>query len=68
MKKKLPKRIFVKYDDPGDGEEYLIAADDYETLATDVGGVVVVGIYELVSTGKLATKSEFQADKRRAKR
>lgn len=66
--KQLPKKIFVKWYDAGDGEPYLQADTDCEGLADDVGGVVSVGTYELTSTGKLATKAEFQADKKRAKR
>lgn len=68
MNKKLPKKLFVKWDEPGDGEQYLVAAEDAETLAGDVGNTIDVGIYELVSTAKLATRAEFQADKRRKRR
>jgi hypothetical protein len=62
---KLPKRVFVKWDD-SDTEPFLVVEEDMEQLATDVGGSVDVGCYELTSTGKLATKTEFAADKRRA--
>ena len=65
---KLPKRVFVKVEMVSAKEEYLACSADCEDLATEVGGVTPVGIYELVSTGKLATKAEFAADKRRAKK
>jgi hypothetical protein len=64
---KLPKKVFVKVERSRD-EEYLVCADDCEALAEEVGGVVEVGTYELVMTGKLATKAEFQADKAKARK
>ena len=64
---KFPKRLFVKHEEDRD-TTYLVAAEDCDELAGDVGGVIPVGVYELVNTAKLATKAEFQSDKRRVKR
>lgn len=62
----FPKKLFVKREDYGVDESYWAAADDLESLAGDVGGNVHVATYELVSTGRLASKAQYQADKARA--
>jgi hypothetical protein len=46
MKKKLPKELYVVWDEPGDGESYLLAAEKPEDHVT-MSESKVIGCYRL---------------------
>lgn len=48
MSKKLPKEIYVVWDEPGDGESYLLAAAKKFDHAT-MGVKKTVGTYRLIT-------------------
>ena len=52
---KFPKRIYVKYEDAGDGELFLVAVEDHDDLA-EMGEGIPVGVYVLETTVKVTTK------------
>ena len=65
MKKKLPKKVYVAWEDAVTGEPYLIAQET-ELDLVDVGDTRTVGIYQLVETVTLSAKVEITRNKRRA--
>jgi len=56
-KPKLPAKIFVRWEDPGNGEPYLQAG---ETADTAENGDLV-GVYELVETKTMVITRTLQA-------
>lgn len=58
MKKKFPKRLYVKRFESG-GEEYMTAAAHAEELAENVGETLSVGVYELVDHGEVVSQPLF---------
>lgn len=67
MTKKLPKTIYVKWEDPRNDEPYMVAADEMYGLV-DVGGKTKIGTYQLVETTEaemvVSTKPPVKAPKR----
>ena len=53
---KFPNRIYVKYEDAGDGEEPFLLADKNLDSMADMGEVIPVGVYVLETTAKVTTK------------
>lgn len=49
MTKKLLKTIYVKWENPGNDEPYMLAGEDFDGMV-DVGGKTVIGTYQLVET------------------
>ena len=50
MTKKMPKTIYVKWEEPGGREEpFMLAGEDFDGMV-DVGGKTVIGTYQLVET------------------
>ncbi len=49
MTKKLPKTIYVKWEEPRSDEPYMVAGQDFDGMV-DVGGRTVIGTYQLVET------------------
>jgi hypothetical protein len=50
MIKKLPAKIFVKWDEPTDGEFYLLATDALYDLVDKGRKKTRIGTYQLVET------------------
>jgi hypothetical protein len=50
MTKKLPSKIFVKWDEPTNGEFYLLAADALYDLVDTGRKKTRIGTYQLVET------------------
>ena len=66
MKKKLPKKVYVAWEEQAmDDEPYLIAQETDRGLV-DVGDTRTVGIYQLVETVTLSARVEITHNKRRA--
>ena len=66
MKKKLPKKVYVAWEEQAmDDEPYLIAQETDRGLV-DVGDTRTVGIYQLVETVTLSARVEITRNKRRA--
>ncbi len=49
MTKKLPKTIFVKFEEPSNDEPYMVAGEKMYGLV-EIGGKTVIGTYQLVET------------------
>ncbi len=49
MTKKMPKTIYVKWEEPSNDDPYMVAGQDFDSMV-DVGGKTVVGTYQLVET------------------
>jgi hypothetical protein len=65
---KFPKKLFVRLGGTDSGskeDEYWWADEDCINLADDSQGLVDVAVYELASTGKLATRTQFIEDAQR---
>lgn len=60
MKKKFPKKIYVKWFE-SDGEFYMTAAERPEDLAENVGETLDVGVYELSDSGQVVAEPTFWA-------
>ena len=65
MKKKLPKKVYVAWEDAVNDEPYLIAQET-ELGFVEPGVKRTVGIYQLVETVTLSAKVEITRNKRRA--
>lgn len=50
MTKKFPKKIYVKWEEPGGSEEPFLLAGDNMYGMVDVGGKTVIATYQLVET------------------
>lgn len=57
MTKKLPAKIYVKWEHPGNDEPFLLAGQEFDGMV-DVGGKTVVGTYQLVevTTAEMVVK------------
>ena len=67
---KFPKSLFVRLggaDSTSKDDQYWWAAEDAVELADDSHGTIDVAIYQLVSTGKLATRTQFIEDAKKRK-
>ena len=60
--KKLPKRIYVRWDAVRKGDEPYLVAYPHAGAHGEVNENIVLGVYELKSTGTLTTKPEFLPD------
>jgi hypothetical protein len=60
MKKKFPKKIYVKWFE-SDGELYMTASENAEDLAENVGETLDVGVYELSDKGQVTAQPTFWA-------
>ena len=61
--KKLPKRVYVTWEDPGGNEEpFLLAQGSINSFAV-AGEGVVVGVYELVNKGTIVAMPELLLEK-----
>lgn len=49
MTKKLPQKIFVKWEQPNNDEPYMVAGTEMNGLV-DVGGKTKIGTYQLIET------------------
>ena len=63
--KKLPKKVYVAWEDAVTEGPYLIA-EETERGLVEVGDTRTVGIYQLVETVTLSAKVEIARNKRRA--
>ena len=57
--KKLPKTLYVAYEEEGTDNEYLNCSESYTTLA-EIDDKRKVGVYQLVEVKTLVNKSELQ--------
>jgi hypothetical protein len=55
--KKFPNKLYVKYEDDGDGGLFL-QADDDPAIHAEVNGKVRVGVYELKCSTVVTAKVE----------
>jgi hypothetical protein len=69
MKKKFPKKIYVKWFE-ADGTFYMSASERAEDLAENVKETLNIGVYELVDNGEVVTQPIFwlKGDPTRKKR
>lgn len=58
MKKKLPKTIYVCFEDDGHGDEFLVAYPSWDEHC-EVGVRKLVGTYELVAIGDVVSDSKL---------
>jgi hypothetical protein len=63
MAKKLPKTIYVKWHDAGDGELYLQADEEWDTHG-ELHEKHVVGTYQLVETSLVVSETKKLATRR----
>ncbi len=49
MTKKMPKTIYVKWEQPSNDEAFLVAGEWFDGMV-EVGGKTVIGTYQLVET------------------
>lgn len=57
-KKKFPKTLYVKRENPDSGDEYMSTSEDFATLA-ESNDSVAVGVYELKCVRTIVNKSEL---------
>lgn len=57
-KAKLPKRIFIKWNDDTPDEPFLMAETDFRGLV-DIGEKVKVGVYHLEKTVQLVNETQI---------
>ena len=61
--KKLPKTIYVKWEDGGDGEQYMVASEDWDTHAA-LGEKHLVGTYQLITQDHVISETRKVPAKR----
>lgn len=66
MRKRLPKQVFVVWDDQGDGEFYLLAAESLQEHASK-GTKTIVGTYKLVAEDVVTLVTKVSQRKVRAR-
>jgi hypothetical protein len=64
--KKLPKQVYVAWEQAANDEPFLIAQETEHGLV-EAGDTRTVGVYQLVETVTLSAKVEITRNKRRAR-
>lgn len=57
--KSLPDGVFIRWDDAGDGEFYLVADESIDAHA-EINGAVKVGYYKLYAVKTVVCKPSFK--------